>query len=59
MADPDLEAADEGRDGFYSSIWHQGSVYPVTVVAVPFLVELDIPRRAGHSVARSRVRCGG
>ncbi|MGW3608141.1 hypothetical protein [Micromonospora sp. NPDC005161] len=40
MADPDPEAADEGRDGFYSSIWHQGSVYPVTVVAVPFLVEL-------------------
>ncbi|WP_432973467.1 hypothetical protein [Dactylosporangium sp. CA-233914] len=40
MADPDPEAASEGRYGFYSSIWHQGSVYPVTVVAVPFLVEL-------------------
>ncbi|MEE6262378.1 HEAT repeat domain-containing protein [Plantactinospora sonchi] len=40
MADPDPEAAETGRHDFHSSIWHQGSVYPVTVVAVPFLVEL-------------------
>jgi hypothetical protein len=40
MASPDAETAYEGRDDFCSSIWHQGTVYPVTVVAVPFLVEL-------------------
>ncbi|MFD0592267.1 hypothetical protein ACFQZ4_06580 [Catellatospora coxensis] len=40
MADQDPQTADEGRVEFYSSIWHQGTVYPVTVVAVPFLVEL-------------------
>ncbi|WP_327003705.1 HEAT repeat domain-containing protein [Dactylosporangium sp. NBC_01737] len=40
MADPDPETAREGQHEFASSVWHQGSVYPVTVVAVPFLVEL-------------------
>ncbi|MBF9132028.1 hypothetical protein I0C86_24115 [Plantactinospora sp. S1510] len=40
MASPDPEVAREGRYDFASSIWHQGTVYPVTVVAVPFLIEL-------------------
>src|SRR5258707_15493898 len=40
MASPDPETAGEGRYEFGSSIWHQGTVYPVTVVVVPFLVEL-------------------
>ncbi|WP_186316104.1 HEAT repeat domain-containing protein [Catellatospora sichuanensis] len=40
MADSDPETAREGSYEFHSSIWHQGSVFPVTVVAAPFLVEL-------------------
>ncbi|MFC6023713.1 hypothetical protein ACFP2T_47120 [Plantactinospora solaniradicis] len=40
MASPDPEVAGEGRFDFASSIWHQGTVYPVTAVAVPFLIEL-------------------
>lgn len=40
IASPDPETADEGRYEFASVLWHQGTVYPVTVVAVPFLVEL-------------------
>ncbi|MET7400550.1 hypothetical protein ABZS66_44440 [Dactylosporangium sp. NPDC005572] len=40
IADPDPEVAGEGRYDFGSSIWHQGTVYPVTVVVVPFLAEL-------------------
>ncbi|WP_327002363.1 hypothetical protein OHA72_45720 [Dactylosporangium sp. NBC_01737] len=32
MAGPDLEAAGEGRFEFYSSIWHQGTVYPMVTV---------------------------
>ncbi|MFC4907703.1 HEAT repeat domain-containing protein [Actinomadura gamaensis] len=42
MASKDEETAAEGRDGFYSSLWHQGSVYPATTAAVPFLVELAV-----------------
>ncbi|MEU5947661.1 hypothetical protein ABZ793_19130 [Micromonospora sp. NPDC047465] len=40
IASPDPETAREGRYEFTSSLWHQGTVYPVTVMAVPFLVEL-------------------
>jgi hypothetical protein len=40
IADPDPEAAREGRFEFSSSIWHQGTVYPVTAQVVPFLIEL-------------------
>ncbi|WP_067479030.1 HEAT repeat domain-containing protein [Actinomadura hibisca] len=40
MASDDLEVADEGLDEFFSSVWHQGTVYTVTVVAVPFVVRL-------------------
>ena len=40
IASPDAEVADEGRYELFSSIWHQGTVYPVTAEVVPFLVEL-------------------
>ncbi|MBG0567255.1 HEAT repeat domain-containing protein [Actinoplanes aureus] len=40
IADPDPEVAGDGRFDFHSAIWHQGTVYPVTVAAVPFLIEL-------------------
>lgn len=40
IASPDPETAGEGQYEFASSIWHQGTVYPVTVRVVPFLVEL-------------------
>ncbi|MEV6303634.1 HEAT repeat domain-containing protein [Actinoplanes sp. NPDC051861] len=40
IASPDPEVAGEGRYDFHSSIWHQGTVYPVTAEVVPFLVEL-------------------
>ncbi|GGN66191.1 hypothetical protein GCM10010112_28350 [Actinoplanes lobatus] len=40
IASPDPEKAGEGRYDFFSSIWHQNTVYPVTAEVVPFLVEL-------------------
>ncbi|WP_203829341.1 hypothetical protein [Actinoplanes palleronii] len=40
IASPDPEAAGEGRFAFYSSLHHQGSVYPATVAAIPFLADL-------------------
>ena len=40
IASSDPEIAGEGRYEFASSLWHQGTVYPVTLLAVPFLVEL-------------------
>ncbi|WP_433789026.1 hypothetical protein [Actinoplanes sp. CA-252034] len=40
IADPDPSTAGEGREELHSTIWHQGTVYAVTVAAVPFLVEL-------------------
>lgn len=42
VGDPDPETAREGWFEFCSSIWHQGTVYPVTVRAVPFLIELAV-----------------
>ncbi|GGN07784.1 HEAT repeat protein [Actinoplanes campanulatus] len=40
IASPDPEKAGEGRYDFFSSIWHQNTVYPVTAEVIPFLVEL-------------------
>jgi hypothetical protein len=40
IASPDAETAADGRYEFASSIWHQGTVYPVTVAVLPFVVEL-------------------
>jgi hypothetical protein len=39
-ASPDREAAKEAVSELYGSIFHQGTVYPATVAAVPFLAEL-------------------
>lgn len=48
LASPDEGVAGEALDEFFSSIWHQGTVYPVTVVAVPFIVELAAGRAVHH-----------
>ncbi|MGI5525598.1 hypothetical protein ACQEUX_32295 [Micromonospora sp. CA-259024] len=40
MASADEDEADEALDGFVGSVFHQGTVYPATVPAVPFLAEL-------------------
>ncbi|MFC5004881.1 hypothetical protein ACFPIJ_44525 [Dactylosporangium cerinum] len=42
IASPDPQAANDGRFELHSTLYHQGSVYPATVVAVPFLVELAV-----------------
>ncbi|GIE98013.1 hypothetical protein [Paractinoplanes rishiriensis] len=44
MADRDPETAAGGMFDFGSSLWHQGTVFPVTVAVVPFLVELATTR---------------
>lgn len=42
LASPDPDVAGEAMFEFGSSVWHQGTVYPVTVEVVPFLVELAV-----------------
>ncbi|MFF0255968.1 hypothetical protein ACFYPW_26115 [Micromonospora zamorensis] len=46
---PDGDAAKRAFSELYGSIFHQGSVYPATVAAVPFLAELA--RAAPHGRA--------
>lgn len=41
------EAAAAAVDELYSCIWHQGSVYPATLPAVPFLVKIAASGAAG------------
>ncbi|MDR7381106.1 hypothetical protein [Promicromonospora iranensis] len=48
LASPDKGVAGEALDEFLSSIWHQGTVYPVTAVAVPFIVDLAAGRAVHH-----------
>jgi hypothetical protein len=48
LASPDEGVAGEALDQFFSSIWHQGTVYPVTAVAVPFIVDLATRRAVHH-----------
>lgn len=48
LASPDEGVAGEALDEFFSSIWHQGTVYPVTAVAVPFIVDLAAGRAFHH-----------
>jgi hypothetical protein len=48
LASPDEGVAGEALDEFFSSIWHQGTVYPVTAVAVPFIVDLAAGRAVHH-----------
>ncbi|MGC5018397.1 HEAT repeat domain-containing protein [Micromonospora sp. DT47] len=40
VASTDEEEADEALDAIVGSVFHQGTVYPATVPAVPFLAEL-------------------
>lgn len=47
LASGDEEAAAAAVDELYSCIWHQGSVYPATVPAVPFLVKVAASGAAG------------
>jgi hypothetical protein len=51
LASSDPDVAAEAVFEFASSIWHQGTVYPVTAEVVPFLIELAVTdgvhRRAG------------
>ncbi|MFI2364040.1 hypothetical protein [Promicromonospora sp. NPDC019610] len=48
LASSDEEVAGEALDAFFSSIWHQGTVYPVTAAAVPFIVDLAAGRAVHH-----------
>lgn len=48
LASSDEEVAGEALDEFFSSIWHQGTVYPVTAAAVPFIVDLAAGRAVHH-----------
>lgn len=45
------EQADEAMYELYGNIWHQGSVYPATIPAVPFLVAIAVARAAGKQTA--------
>ena len=45
------EIAQEALYELYGNIWHQGSVYPATVPAVPFLVEIAVSGAAGALTA--------
>ncbi|HTJ67610.1 MAG TPA: hypothetical protein VL551_08795 [Actinospica sp.] len=47
----DGEQAEDALYELYSNVWHQGSVYPATVEAVPFLVEIAAARAAGPRTA--------
>ncbi|MBO0610452.1 HEAT repeat domain-containing protein [Myceligenerans salitolerans] len=48
LASPEEDVAGEALDEFFSSIWHQGTVYPVTAAAVPFVVDLAAGRAVHH-----------
>lgn len=43
----DDELADEAMYELFGNIWHQGSVYPATIPAVPFLVAIAVAGAAG------------
>lgn len=43
----DDDLAEEAMYELYGNIWHQGSVYPATIPAVPFLVAIAVARAAG------------
>ncbi|WP_203779033.1 HEAT repeat domain-containing protein, partial [Actinoplanes philippinensis] len=40
LASPDPDEAGEAMYELGSSLWHQGTVYPATVEAIPYLIEL-------------------
>src|SRR5581483_6556505 len=43
----DEEQAEAAVHELYGTIWHQGSVYPATIPAVPFLIEIAVSGAAG------------
>ena len=47
LAAGDAEQAEEAVYELYSNIWHQGSVYPATIPAVPFLVAIAASGASG------------
>ena len=47
----DDEQAEAALDELHSNIWHQGSIYPATIPAVPFLAEIAASRAAGARTA--------
>lgn len=51
LTSPDGEERDRALYELFGNVWHQGTVYPATAAAVPFLYELlttpDVPGRAG------------
>ncbi|GAB2830338.1 hypothetical protein GCM10022221_31320 [Actinocorallia aurea] len=55
LASDDIDQVDEGLDGFFSSVWHQGTVYSATVVAVPHVVALAADPRAHRRPVLLRV----
>lgn len=51
LASGDDEQTEEALYDLHSNIWHQGSVYPATVPAVPFLVRIATSGAAGGRTA--------
>jgi hypothetical protein len=51
LTSPDRQIRDGVFENFYGNIFHQGSVYPATVAAIPFLIEA-----AAHPRMPDRVR---
>ncbi|MEY9928791.1 hypothetical protein ABH926_003430 [Catenulispora sp. GP43] len=52
LAGGDAEQAEEAVYELYGTIWHQGSVYPATVPAVPFLAAIAASGAAGTQTPR-------
>lgn len=49
VGDPDM--AEEGWDGLFSSLCHQGTVYPASFAALPVLADIATGRRPGDRQA--------
>lgn len=47
LVSEDDELAEAAMYELYGNIWHQGSVYPATIPAVPFLAAIAVARAAG------------
>src|SRR5689334_12790792 len=40
LASPDAGEREASLEALYGNLWHQGTLYPATAAAIPFLVEL-------------------
>ncbi|WP_152049962.1 HEAT repeat domain-containing protein [Tautonia marina] len=62
LLSPDSGERDEALDTLFGNIWHQGTVYPATAAAVPFLYELlqdaDLPDPDGVALLLSSIATG-